>query len=377
MSARSARPSPSRGLFALKLAVMCASLLIVVLLLEIALQFVVPLVFRTRYTRIDDELGWHHNADVSRVNVTEGYEYVLSYDADGYRPRYPVSADGRRRTRLVVVGDSFVDAAEVGDEETFSWLLDACLPEVEVINLGVYGYSTAQELLLLTREIDRLEPDLVLLLTISNDYIGNTMALESFGPAPRFLLDGDGLAFESTDHPEARVAFLRTNIPAPRWIHRNSLLYYVLNHYVFQRLAADRIEAVRQERAARHGEAERRELYHRLVQRMRDGVNAAGARFAVTHGYLRGELDADRSPNEAIRARLAESHIESFDLHRALREAEAEARRSGQSLYYEHDIHWNARGNAVVADLLAPVIEAWMAGRPLPDQATSRGRCGS
>lgn len=359
-----------------RICLMLGSLVFLGLVLEIALQVIVPLVFRPRFSKIDPDLGWHHNSSVSYMEETEGHKYRLSYDADGYRPARHREEKQPDVPRLLIIGDSFVDAAEVGDQETFAWLLGECLPNVEVINLGVYGYSTAQELLLLERDGLRYHPDRVIVLTISNDFPGNTMALESFGPAPRFLLDGPGLKFEGTRHPAAQEAFLATNIPAPRWIHRHSLLYYLVNFYVYQPLNAKRIEEVRRARTAVHSEEERKELYRRLIRRMRDTTKNAGAQFLVTYGYLERELVAEESPNTSVRGLLAEDHVDSVDLFAGLRRAQQAEESAGSSLYYQHDIHWNARGNEVAADLLSKVILDWMQGKPLPDQATEQWNCG-
>lgn len=361
----------------LRIGLMLGSLLLFALFCEVLLQLVVPLAFRPRYTRIDERLGWHHNPLVSHHNTTEGHEYILSYDEAGYRPRLARSQGARtENSRLMVIGDSFVDAAEVGDQETFVWLLDECLPGVDVDNLGVYGYSTAQELILLEQEIERYDPDLVLLLTISNDFVGNTMALESFGPAPRYLLDGDDLRFESTAHPAATRALLSTNIPAPRWIHRHSLLYYVVNHYVYQPLIAEKIERVRRERAEVHAAEDRMELYRRLVRRIHERVDAHGADLLVGFGYLRPELSIPETPNAKIRQILAEDGIRSIDLFDALKQAEQDSSTRGESLYYREDIHWNPRGNKAVAGLLAPVIAEWRKKGTPPSRLRESWDCG-
>ena len=138
-----------------KLALAATSLLVFILIAEAALQFVMPAVFRPRFTRLDPELGWYHYPSVSHGETLEGHAYTLSYNAHGFRPPEHAWSKPAGTQRVLVLGDSFVDGSEVGDHELFTWHLQQCLAGVEVINLGVYGYSTAQELLALERRAVR------------------------------------------------------------------------------------------------------------------------------------------------------------------------------------------------------------------------------
>ena len=61
-----------------------------------------------------------------------------------------------------MLGDSITFGTGVGDDETFSHLLDA-LPDLEVLNLGVDGYGTDQELIRLEREGLAFGPQVVIL----------------------------------------------------------------------------------------------------------------------------------------------------------------------------------------------------------------------
>src|SRR5207302_6206041 len=79
------------------------------------------------------------------------------------------------RFRVVFIGDSLTLGWGVGDDETFAARLEQLLKknfpgrDLDVVNLGVGGYDTRQEVVLLKRNIARLEPDLVLVGFYSND----------------------------------------------------------------------------------------------------------------------------------------------------------------------------------------------------------------
>jgi len=80
--------------------------------------------------------------------------------------------------RIVSLGDSYTVGYEVENEETFSQVLERELAArgftVEVLNAGVSGYSTAEQLLYLERELLRYEPDVVLVTFYGNDLVDNS-----------------------------------------------------------------------------------------------------------------------------------------------------------------------------------------------------------
>lgn len=79
--------------------------------------------------------------------------------------------------RIVSLGDSFTAGYEVQGDETFSSVLEQTLRakghRVEVLNAGVSGYSNAEAILYLERELARYDPDLVLLSFYANDLVDN------------------------------------------------------------------------------------------------------------------------------------------------------------------------------------------------------------
>ncbi|MBX3414283.1 MAG: SGNH/GDSL hydrolase family protein [Pirellulales bacterium] len=78
--------------------------------------------------------------------------------------------------RVLILGDSFTFGVGVRDEDTFARRLEADLnreapsgERIEVINAGVQGYNTRDEVLYLEREWLRLAPDLVIIVFYLND----------------------------------------------------------------------------------------------------------------------------------------------------------------------------------------------------------------
>lgn len=78
--------------------------------------------------------------------------------------------------RILILGDSFTFGVGVREEDTFARRLESDLnrdapqgERIEVINAGVQGYNTRDEVVYLEREWLRLDPDLVIIVFYLND----------------------------------------------------------------------------------------------------------------------------------------------------------------------------------------------------------------
>ncbi len=105
----------------------------------------------------------------------------------GYRGReYPL-ARTPGRTRTVMLGDSVAFGYGVDDAATFSAVLERMEPRLEVLNLGVQGYGTDQELIKLEEERLRYHPEVVVLnACLDNDFLDNARSVNFGYPKPYF-----------------------------------------------------------------------------------------------------------------------------------------------------------------------------------------------
>jgi hypothetical protein len=114
--------------------------------------------------------------------------------------------------RVLVVGDSFAEAAEVEADERFSAELERRLSRpdrpVEVWNMGVGDYGTGQEYLLVRRYVDVVRPDVVVLQMFPlNDVVNNGRDFAENNESqadylrPYFVLDSGGRLVRADRHP--------------------------------------------------------------------------------------------------------------------------------------------------------------------------------
>src|SRR5712691_2332402 len=116
----------------------------------------------------------------------EGEAYVR-INSDGLRDREHSIMKPENAVRIAVLGDSYPEAFSVSMEEAFWLVMERRLQEcdafpgkqIEVINFGVSGYGTAQELLTLRNQVWKYAPDIVMLaVTTNNDVVDNSRVLK-------------------------------------------------------------------------------------------------------------------------------------------------------------------------------------------------------
>jgi lysophospholipase L1-like esterase len=209
--------------------------------------------------RSDAELGWFPVPSSERT-IEGTRTFHVRHNAKGFRDREPAP---KSKPRVAVFGDSFVWGFDVEEHERFTEQLAARRRDLEVLNLGVSGYGTDQELLLLRRELAGLAPEVVVLLFASdNDRIDNTTN-RRYGPyyKPYFRAAGSLLELRGQPVP----------LPLPYLRERSAL---VASSYLVRAGYAVWISRTHPQLSVPDPSLE-------LVKAFRSEAEAAGARFAL------------------------------------------------------------------------------------------------
>ncbi|HMD42791.1 MAG TPA: hypothetical protein VKH45_06950 [Candidatus Acidoferrum sp.] len=143
-------------------------LLAIPLLAEIALR-AARVQFDPQLYRPNRELGWVMRPRASGVVTTETKQYV-AINERGFHDKEHSYEKPINVFRIAVLGNSWTEALQVPLEKNYCSVLEKELVDkrcfggkpVEVLNFGVAGYSTAQELLELQQEVWKYQPDLVI-----------------------------------------------------------------------------------------------------------------------------------------------------------------------------------------------------------------------
>jgi len=159
---------------ALRFSLVMVGVVVAFALLELAVRILYPYDLDLQYDPllghrlIPDFEGWHSSLGEYRVRY-----HINSH---GFRGEETTLEKPDGTYRIMVLGDSFVTALEVEEDETFPAQLEALLTSadapVEVLNAGIPGAGPAQYMLYLESEGIDYNPDLVLVVhTASNDAI--------------------------------------------------------------------------------------------------------------------------------------------------------------------------------------------------------------
>lgn len=135
----------------------------------VGLYFLLPEYPRAGMT-INPQFGPQHQPGFYFFHKTDGLEtqHKISYNRFGFRDIDRPLRKPPGIQRLVVIGDSFVEALAVPEEKRFTTLLQEILNKngypVEVIPLGISGAGTAKEYVFLKNYAFQYNPDVVMLL---------------------------------------------------------------------------------------------------------------------------------------------------------------------------------------------------------------------
>ena len=184
------------------IALVLAGCCVAVVLVEISLR-----VFGISYPYFyipDNLTGYSHKPGAYGLWQKEG-EAFITINSAGLRDREHRVEKPAGTFRIAVLGDSYTEAMQVPMEQTY-WArieqeLKGCSAlagrRVEVVNFGVSGYSTAQELLVLRHKVQPYHPDLVLLAFFTgNDIRGNVRDLNRDAIRPYFVMKDGRLVLD-------------------------------------------------------------------------------------------------------------------------------------------------------------------------------------
>ena len=386
---------------------LCISLGFAILASEIALQIThKPLVPDNLYCQHDAKLGWAKIPSRTNHFKTITYNASETINSYGFRGREHTIHKPSHTQRVVILGDSFAESYTVNKQALFSNLLENRLSKIsptEVINTGIGGYSTDQELIVFEDTAKKFSPDITVLMFCENDVILNITGEALYGyTKPYYQLIDNELTL--------------TNVPVPlsgptsskgikNLLQRHSILYRKT------RTAIERTPAINQIMmaiGAKHAYAsssfkqftnndesieilpdifrgwknkldddyiEAWAITELLLKALKQKTSAVQSQLIVF--YITLEQGANKQAWENTKHRY---HLNDQDWHinnsaktlskichklsiafidptTQFIKAETEAKTKNKSMYYPNDGHWTPEGNQLVCDILATYIE--------------------
>ena len=338
--------------------------------------------------RCDERMGWTFQRDRSGFKLNRMTNTLVSVrlDRHGFRgPDRPVEkAAGVHR--MLILGDSFTAGLHVAEEDSYPARLETSLnsksapgARFEVINAGVPGYSTAQEMELF-REIGwKQQPDLVVLAV----YLGNDLGNNSIRVTPcHYLVGVCGRPYY--EMREGRLVAIEGGKPlrvqSGEWLDR--ILGFSIVYRNFFHATGGAVSEEPPESQIVYGiESNTRGFPSwvatmELLVRLRKSVDVYGIPFVVLVVSTKPEVIASegsliyRVLRESFMAFLTKQGIPYIDPLADL----ARSQKAGRSPYYESDHHWNEAGHEIAANSLDAFFAQHCEDLGLPIEDCAAGR---
>ncbi len=222
--------------FFVKFTLLFISLVVGLTVTEIALRFI-NYSFPTFYSP-DENRGYRLTPKIEGWYRKEGESYVR-INSDGLRDIEHNKQKPANTLRIAVIGDSYAEALQVPLENAFWKIAEKRLQQcdalggksVEVINFGVSGYGTAQQLITLQKQVWDYSPDVVLLaVTTNNDISDNSRALKKTDEIPYFVYRDNKLEIDNSFRTNSAFRWRTSNLSKfGTWL-RDNLRFVQLGH---------------------------------------------------------------------------------------------------------------------------------------------------
>ena len=317
-----------------------------------------------------DSVGWVNRPNVNTTINTGERTVRLFTDRDGFRVGPAGRVEGEQR--ILLLGDSFMEALQMEYDQSLPGLLEAHLAQrlhhaVAIRNTGVGGWDPPQYLIEARRTLGREHFDLALVAV----YLGNDIVPERIERyAPRAPVEVHRLRLpRRLSGPEWIDALL---YPVNDFLEGRSQLFILLKtrlHALRTRLGLTAEEfpvgLLRQEAAS-----PRWSVTADILSDIRDVARAHSvptlfvlmpALYQVDtdefHRSLRGfqidsgAVDLDQ-PNRLLAAAMRAHHLEVLDVLPAFRQAQ----QAGRRLYGRVDRHLSPAGHELLARLVEPLV---------------------
>jgi lysophospholipase L1-like esterase len=333
-----------------------------------------------------------------RHRVIGDFDNIVAFNDHGLRGPVIPYEKPPGEIRILYIGDSFVEAAEVQDHETVCYQLQKLFRDnglnVTVIGAGQSGWGTDQQYLYYHHEGYKYAPDLVLYQFITNDVTDN--ASDSFGHKGQRqqyfgMRNGELVSVQNTESKKSQLYYLLAKIN--RHLFLSSRLYALLKAARkggnIDKLAAPvqtplnpsaakkphpLIYAFQEPYTAQYEEAWAltESLIAQWDAEVRHNDSAFGVAYGpshwaihdwdeipVTYPVLQDEFPKWRrdKPDTYLAGITARHNIPAHSLSGAFHECSGI---TGERYYFRNDGHWNASGHR----LAARAIFGWLLANP-------------
>jgi hypothetical protein len=344
--------------------------------------------------------GWSLKPNAAYKLALPEETVLVHYNSQGYRDAERSLNKPKDVIRILVLGDSFMEGYSVNIQDSLPYLLEEFLnnegKRVEILNMGVGGYGTLQEYLVLEEVGKGYDPDIVIVgFYVGNDLANNnySLQLKTFSDDPNnpkvssrpFLRSSsdDEWVITQVDY-EGALGRYKEALESRSWLRHESALFITVKHAIelyfsdegsegkeIRGQKQDRYAAVLPSVSCRAdpGNNEAWLLTKRIFNRMLNSVDMSGGQLVVFSVPTMYEVNQKTGTREIKGAPSGENPcIEDAPVHKKLEMTltdlgipfigllpifRAQHHVYEEGLYRVSDEHWNQNGHRLAAEELS------------------------
>lgn len=331
-----------------KLLLTFISLVVTLLIAEFMVRIIAPQPIMPRFVE-SAPWGIRKNIPFSEgIHDTEEFKYVIHTNSQGFRSKEEYDLEPREGSfRIVTLGDSHTLGLGVADDKTFCALLQKLLREKgvdgEVINMGVSGFGTAEELIQFRHVGKKHNPDMVILTYFQNDQTNNVTS-------DLFRLEKGELVESSGSYqPGTYIRDRLHSIPFYSFFAQHSHLLAFVRNFLSKAIVSRRIEKnfteeVDTDFIRTSANEQSRELTQHILNLMIEEVTSSGMKLLIMNITHTRDDHYTNFPSD----------LELNDLTFVLDTTPylKKAFERGETVFYEMDGHPTEKGHEVLANAI-------------------------
>jgi hypothetical protein len=300
-----------------------------------------PIYHFKKNRRVTKQIGF----DFTHVNKKNINNYGYATDRDF------LLEDSQKNKIAVVIGDSYVEALQVKNDDTFHDLLDQSNDSISVYPIGVSGSPLSQYVAFSDFSEKEFNPDIYVFLIISNDFDESWRQVKK---APGFHYFNNDGSLELVDYQPSLLGYL---------VRKSAFLRYLMIDLKIQAQISriSNVKDIQNIRILKDYELKEElgmkaaDLFTRKIKDLsvtkKVIIVTDGDRSSIYNGQ--SERDFSKVTNRWFQRLINQvenlPRVFFLDLHPVFLE---DWQNNQLKFNYEYDFHWNERGHRIVAEAL-------------------------
>ena len=315
--------------------------------------------FKLKKVNIDHPImRYEENRDVTKqigfnfkhVNVKHVNNYGYASDKDFQKKEL------QTKPIIAVIGDSYVDAFQVKNKDTFHAILDKGLLSHDVYPIGISGSPLSQYIAFSRYAAEQFSPRLYIFLIIKNDFDESFKKVKN-APAFHYFNETDQLTL--AEYNPSIIKKIARKSAFVRYLYIDLKIKSQINRLFKNEHIPIEIQTNTSVNFLELGE----EAINKFLYNIKDLTETSkviilldGDRSSIYNGEMRRNIN---KPVNILYEKFKElsisiQNVEIIDLHNFFLNDWIE---NGKKFNYDYDYHWNEHGHAVAAQILLEKIK--------------------